>query len=1266
MAEGKNWEKLFTPQQLEEGRSMYLSGRAKKMVYEDGVCGMTVRGDRNYEVKIFIEQTTVDDISCSCENQDSHGLCSHMAAAMFFAEEQLPFLDWKELPENSRHIRQTQKTSDKKALLALRELDEIQKQEHDQRRLQGEEEGAISYTPQEYRYFHYENYLKGLDISAPVLNDAQKLLREGDLHPLQVKFLFENKVGSEAQIGEAILKSEDDRFYYGWQANVSFGAQRILSSSCSNYACGARFSSKSYLGHTLCRHQVAAILLLQDYLKKENPGDTTNMAGMSFMNHMVYGAGASNGLLTDQTGELIHIVPYLTIDAEQTIRASFRIGKTKMYKMKSIPETIKDIDNGREVAFGKTKMLLGKEYIGEDSLPWLDFLRQVLLEEDEVTARLRSQYYNRYYAAPELPKITSDILLSGARLDQFFELAMGSSVEIVLKDYQTNNKGMYLFQDRDIQPTLEIKKDQDEKTDFFNGLLVTGDMPEFQHGRNGAYYIQDNTFNRISEERYQVLLPLIEAGRGGYIRMRIGRNHMADFYHKTLPRLKDIADIVEYDVEEIGAYLPPEPSFCCFLDFMNDQIICRAEVCYGPQIFNLYDVFKKGEDYASYRDEKEEMRILTQVAKYLRNYDADYGIFFGSRDEEAVFEFLSVGIQELMEICEVRATERFKRLRVRRSFQLQVGVSVESTLMDLEVLSKDLTDEELLDVIYSYRQKRRFARLKNGDFIRLDQNDTIAQLSAMLEALHIPLKEFVKGKMQIPAYRALYLEKMLELFQNIYAERDTHFRKLIKEFKTVEDADYDIPQALRGTLRKYQETGYQWLRTLDHYGFGGILADEMGLGKTLQVITVMLAVYQEERKEKGQELLPSLVVCPASLVFNWGEELRRFAPELTVYLVSGTMKERKTMLAGYQNADVLVTSYDLLKRDILEYEGKEFRFQIIDEAQYIKNAGTAAAKSVKLIRANTRFALTGTPIENRLAELWSIFDFLMPGFLYEYENFRTNYETPIVKYQNEEANAQLRRMVTPFILRRLKENVLHDLPEKLEEIRYAKMESKQQKLYDGQVVRMKTKLEEQSEAQFRTSKIEYLAELMRIRQICCDPSLCFENYNGGSAKREICMDLVRSLVDSDHKALIFSQFTSMFELLEKDLEAEGIAYYKITGATPKEKRLAMVKKFNEDKTPIFLVSLKAGGTGLNLVGADVVIHYDPWWNLAVQNQATDRAHRIGQTRIVTVYKLITKGTIEEKIVQMQDSKKKLADDILSGEGISSGILNREDLLALLE
>ena len=342
-----------------------------------------------------------------------------------------------------------------------------------------------------------------------------------------------------------------------------------------------------------------------------------------------------------------------------------------------------------------------------------------------------------------------------------------------------------------------------------------------------------------------------------------------------------------------------------------------------------------------------------------------------------------------------------------------------------------------------------------------------------------------------------------------------------------------------------------------------------------------------------------------------------------------------------------------------------FAIQVIDEAQYIKNPGTQAAKGVKKITAGFKLALTGTPIENRLSELWSIFDYLMPGFLYTYQRFREEIELPIVTNGDDNKMERLQRMIRPFILRRLKGEVLSDLPAKLEENVFAKLTGEQLALYDAHVQRMRQSLTEKSDQEFRSEKIQILAELTKLRQICCDPALLFEGYRGESAKTEMCMELLANAVGSGHKVLVFSQFTSMLDRLAERLKKAGIAYYMLTGAVGKEKRMQMVESFNEDDVPVFCISLKAGGTGLNLTAADIVIHYDPWWNVAVQNQATDRAHRIGQTHVVTVYKLVSEGTIEEKIIAIQEKKKQLAKQVLEGEGMDSVSFTREELLELL-
>ena len=566
--------------------------------------------------------------------------------------------------------------------------------------------------------------------------------------------------------------------------------------------------------------------------------------------------------------------------------------------------------------------------------------------------------------------------------------------------------------------------------------------------------------------------------------------------------------------------------------------------------------------------------------------------------------------------------------------------------------------------------------------------------------LQLTDKQMKQDKIEVQKYRALYLDAQLKENPVVSAVKDKSFKSLVRNMKTIEDNDFEVPESLDKVLREYQKRGFLWIKTLNYNGFGGILADDMGLGKTLQVIAFLLSEFLERRNtvveniavketamlnmqseietveqackaaeaqkadgkkadgQTGKLQRNTLIIAPASLVYNWSSEIQRFAPELTAKMVTGTAAERRQILAEADSEDILLTSYDLLKRDISEYEGYKFRCEIIDEAQYIKNANTQAAKAVKEVQADFRLALTGTPVENRLSELWSIFDYLMPGFLYSYKKFREEVEIPAVQNSDEDAMKRLQKMIRPFVLRRLKKEVLTDLPDKLEENMFVQLTGEQQKLYDAHVKRMMLMLDKQSEEEFKTSKITILAELTKLRQICCDPSLIF-------AKVDMCLNMISNAVESGHKILLFSQFTTMLDHLAKRLEEEKISYYMLTGSTSKEKRAQMVENFNTDNTQVFCISLKAGGTGLNLTAADIVIHFDPWWNLAVQNQATDRAHRIGQKNVVNVSKLIVKDTIEENILKLQEKKRELADQILEGEGLNGGSFTKEELMELL-
>ncbi len=538
-----------------------------------------------------------------------------------------------------------------------------------------------------------------------------------------------------------------------------------------------------------------------------------------------------------------------------------------------------------------------------------------------------------------------------------------------------------------------------------------------------------------------------------------------------------------------------------------------------------------------------------------------------------------------------------------------------------------------------------------------------------MEGLGLSPKDILTGHISIPKYRALFLNELIDdnaIISGATIDKSKDFKDLVKSYATTGDKLFTVPKSLDKVMRDYQKDGFIWLRTLRHNGFGGILADDMGLGKTLQVLSLLLSIKEETDRNKKPNRC-SLVVCPASLVYNWQHEIKRFTPHLKCELAVGIKADRVRVTSEIEEekTDVIITSYDLLRRDIDLYKYLEFDCQIIDEAQFIKNPTTQVAKAVKSIHASFKVALTGTPIENRLSELWSIFDYCMPGYLFNYRHFKEAIESPAILDGDEEAMRRLKRMISPFILRRLKKDVLKDLPDKLEENIYAPMAKEQEELYKAHLQRIKLMVDSKNEEDFRRDRIMILSELTRLRQLCCDPGLIYDNYTGGSAKADLCLEMIRSAAESGHKVLLFSQFTSMLERLTAILKKEGIKHYLLTGSTQKEDRIRMVDAFQEDDTPVFCISLKAGGTGLNLTAADIVIHYDHWWNIAVENQATDRAHRIGQKNVVTVYRLIMQNTIEERIILLQNKKKELADQLLNTDSLRNPTLSKEELLELL-
>ena len=946
----------------------------------------------------------------------------------------------------------------------------------------------------------------------------------------------------------------------------------------------------------------------------------------------------------DEKKPVMVLSPRLIINVTDTPVLSFKIGTAggKMFVLKSCGDLFSAMSGEKILALGKNDQLdFSTMTVHPDSAALLDFLSG--------------------HRSPDFSGGTFELSLNGRVIDGFYDLYDGSAVDFSDKTTNAPDRRLSIghHQTR-FRLTAETMKDARGR---LAGVSLTGTLPRCCRGVQYSYILDGMGLTRMTkDERRCYEMFRSAADYHGRISLSIGLERLQEFFYRVLPSLLEtgMVDFENKCGDDLWSAMPPEPEFKFYIDMTKDgspSAFLKGEVAYGEEKFVLAPPDHIG-SFAG-RDRDQEERVVQTVRRWFPDFDKDTGRFRADVSDDFLYDLLKNGVSDLEPFGEVRGSSAFMSRQVRQQPSIQVSVTVDDGgLMNISLTSKDIPDEELLALYDSYVQKKRYFRLSGGDFIDLTEKGQMDEISALLGEVDLTPTDVLRRNIHIPVYRALYLDRMLEEHNEIAALRDKTYRALVRSFKTVRDAEYETPAPLQNVLRPYQVYGYKWLRTLQSAGFGGILADEMGLGKTVQ----MISIFQADRDQGCS--LPSFVVCPASLVYNWHEEIRRFAPSLTSLPLTGTAAARRAALTGAEKPDVYITSYDLLKRDIALYEDIEFMNCVLDEAQYIKTTTAAVTKSVKLIRARHRFALTGTPIENRLSELWSIFDFLMPGFLFSHTEFERRFASPISKQKDESVTARLKAMTGPFILRRRKSEVLKDLPEKLEEVRMAHLGGEQQKLYDAQVVRIREMLA--GSTLKGAERIRILAELTRIRQICCDPSLLFEGYRGESAKREACLDLVESAIEGGHRMLIFSQFVSLLQLLEEDLKKRGIGYYMITGSTPKETRLEYVRAFNEGDTPVFLISQKAGGTGLNLTGADVVIHYDPWWNAAAQNQATDRTHRIGQTKQVTVFKLILKDTIEERILALQNAKADLAEAILEGSGESIMTMSAEELLALLQ
>lgn len=724
-----------------------------------------------------------------------------------------------------------------------------------------------------------------------------------------------------------------------------------------------------------------------------------------------------------------------------------------------------------------------------------------------------------------------------------------------------------------------------------------------------------------------------------------------DLFNKGL--LKVVRKKLKIDSSVVDIVLPSIIKAKLYFDIRNEYIISNIVFNYDDKEI---DYFNKSNEIL--RDINFETSVLNDVGKYGFILEKDKLVL---RDIEQEVEFLENGLEQLATKYEIFTTEKFKNIKIKKktSVSSMFGIG-QDNILNYNFNLGDINSSELVSIFDSMKSKKKYYRLKNGDIINLE-DESLQELNNLTEELELTDEEIINGKGSILKYRAIYLDSLKKTKYSIIST-DNLFDNFIKNFYEYKDSNLSLEDT--SILRDYQLTGVKWLYNLAKTGFGGILADEMGLGKTIQVI------YYIKQMLKDNPTSKFLIVVPTSLAYNWEHEFDSFASQIKKAICIGSKEKRKHILKDLNKINVIITTYGLLREDEEIYENLNFNTMIIDEAQNIKNNHAGITKVVKSIKSETKFALTGTPLENSILELWSIFDFIMPGYLANLTKFQSKYKIKDFDEDSEILIKGLSKQINPFILRRKKSDVVKELPEKLINDIYIDLKDEQKKLYVAELNRVKEEMDKIiKEEGMNKARFLILQLLTKLRQICIDPSIVYDNYTDGSNKIEQLENIVSEYTKNNHKVLIFSSFKTALNIVKEKLNNAKIKTYMIDGSVPAKTRIEMVDNFNEnDDIKVFLIMLKSGGTGLNLASADVVIHLDLWWNPQAENQATDRAHRIGQTNTVEVIHLITKGTIEEKILELQNKKRILSDKLIDGEIRDKNIiseLTKENIEKLL-
>ncbi len=904
-------------------------------------------------------------------------------------------------------------------------------------------------------------------------------------------------------------------------------------------------------------------------------------------------------LFNDSEKEEINLEANITI-FEDKICVDFKIGLDKMYVMKNLEEFVDAKSNNKLLEYGKN-------FIYNPSTHYFSDVDSQIVDIIEEYVSLKSSNFNNTYPFAKYMYVG----FSGFRR--------------LLKDFK-NKEFTLIYGDKTyspkiIQDKLPIKFNLEKSEDDL--VLSSNDNLPISFTPKGDVLLFDESIYLLSNENaiyYSNILKALENKN----EIKFNKNESDKVLSNLMPKIKSFSKKININ-QEIKDNIIDDFSPKFYFDLKNSNIVCELKFIYDDT----------GSKYVVRNLEKE--KIYKDKLKSL-NFKKDKDLYVFKGDDSDLFNFLDIEIMQLKDLGDVYYSDKFKQRKIIKS--TSILASIKDTLdgyLDFSFNISDIDKKDFKNIILEFKKKSKFYKLKDGNFLDLQEKNTqdFLELVDNLDLVNL-------SENKIPMNKLFYINDILNSKNLNFIKGKDELDTVCDKFRNIETLDFTIPKHLNAKLRDYQISGLNFFKTLDYYGFGGILADEMGLGKTLQTIS-FLASKKEENKN-----IKSLIVSPTSLLYNWKSEFDKFYPDLNVLLIHGNKKDRAILLKDIEGYDVIVTTYSTLRNDIDLYNSIKFDYFIIDEAQNIKNPISQTTVSVKSIDAKSKFALTGTPIENNLLELWSIFDFVMPGYLYNKNKFQDLF------IYDEYNSENLKKLIKPFILRRTKKEVMKELPDKIETKFLVELNKEQRKIYTTYVTELKEKINNKN---VKTDKITLFSYLTKLRQLCLDPSVLIDGYNKKSSKIETALELIKDYLEDNHKILLFSQFTSVLKNIGTTLSQNNISYSYIDGQIDAKSRLKLVNDFNEnDDTKVFLISLKAGGTGLNLTSADVVIHFDPWWNPSVENQASDRAHRYGQENVVQVIKLIAKGTIEEKIVTLQENKIELTEKFINGDLSDSNIL----------